>query len=104
MSDNVKHPSHYTQFKMEPLEFLRANKDCLNFLQVNIIKYVCRYKLKNGLEDLEKAQNYLNMLIEDWHRENDKPKTTTARARDPRECSSECTGRCAGCTYDERHR
>ncbi|MBQ5695934.1 MAG: DUF3310 domain-containing protein, partial [Clostridium sp.] len=34
------------------------------FLRGNIIKYVWRYKDKNGLEDLKKAQWYLNKLIE----------------------------------------
>ena len=36
----------------------------MDYLQGNIIKYVTRYELKNGVDDLKKAQFYLNMLIE----------------------------------------
>ena len=79
---------HYTQFKLQPIEFFRANIRVLDFLQMCVIKYVCRYKLKNGKEDLLKARNYIDMMIEDWDRNHPQP-------RDPRECSSECTG-CGG--------
>ena len=34
------------------------------YLQGNIMKYLCRYPYKNGVEDLEKARWYLNKLIE----------------------------------------
>jgi hypothetical protein len=37
----------------------------MNFLEGNIIKYVSRYKTKNGIEDLKKAQWYLNKLIKE---------------------------------------
>ena len=37
----------------------------LNFCEGNIIKYITRYKLKNGLEDLYKAKKYLELLIDD---------------------------------------
>ena len=55
--------SHYKNYKIQPIEYTLANN--LNFCQGNIIKYVSRYKHKNGLEDLEKAQWYLNRLIGD---------------------------------------
>lgn len=35
----------------------------LNFFEGNIVKYICRYKFKNGIEDLIKARNYLDQLI-----------------------------------------
>lgn len=54
---------HYTQFKIQPITFITANK--LNFCQGNIIKYILRYKEKNGLEDLKKAQTYLGYLIQE---------------------------------------
>lgn len=38
----------------------------LPFREGNIVKYVVRHKKKNGLEDLKKARNYLNRLIEKW--------------------------------------
>ena len=36
----------------------------MDYLEGNIVKYISRYKYKNGVEDLEKARFYLNMLIE----------------------------------------
>jgi len=54
---------HYKEYKIQPIEFIRVNN--IGFLAGNIIKYILRYKTKNGLEDLEKAKHYLEMLIED---------------------------------------
>ena len=62
IKDNINHPSHYTYGKMEVIEVIDAF-DC-NFEQGNIIKYVLRYKHKNGIEDLKKAQWYLDHLIQ----------------------------------------
>lgn len=59
---SVKTQSHYTQFKIQPAVFIAANN--LGYFEGNIIKYVCRYNLKNGIEDLKKASHYLEMLIE----------------------------------------
>ena len=55
-------PNHYKSCTIEPIEFVLANK--LSFLEGNIIKYICRYKNKGGIEDLEKAQHYLQFLLE----------------------------------------
>ena len=41
--------SHYKDFKIQPIEFITANK--LSFIQASIIKYICRYDKKNGKED-----------------------------------------------------
>lgn len=54
--------SHYKDFPIQPLEFIVKNN--LDFLQGNVVKYVVRYKVKNGLEDLKKARHYLDMMIE----------------------------------------
>ena len=40
------------------------NKNNLTYLQGNVIKYVTRYKDKNGVEDLQKAKHYIDLLIE----------------------------------------
>lgn len=53
---------HYSKMKIQPIDFITANE--LGYIEGNIIKYVCRYKSKNGVEDLKKAQHYLQMLIE----------------------------------------
>jgi hypothetical protein len=52
---------HY-QTDIQPWDFIVANN--LGYLEGNIIKYVCRYKEKNGIVDLHKAQHYLDKLIE----------------------------------------
>lgn len=64
MNDNVNHPSHYTQGKFETIEVIKdITSDFNSYLVGNIIKYVSRYKYKNGLEDLKKAKWYLEKLI-----------------------------------------
>lgn len=54
--------AHYKNMKIQPINFILAND--LNFTQGVVIKYVCRYKAKNGIEDLKKAIHFLEMLIE----------------------------------------
>lgn len=54
--------NHYKTFEIQPIEFIHKNN--LSFIQGNIIKYVCRYRDKNGIEDLKKARHYIDMLIE----------------------------------------
>jgi hypothetical protein len=61
MNDVVKAAPHYTAFKIQPIEFISANG--LGFLAGNVVKYVCRAPLKNGVEDLQKARQYLDWLI-----------------------------------------
>jgi hypothetical protein len=53
--------SHYKFFTIQPYEFISKND--LNFFQGNVIKYVCRYKHKNGIEDLEKIKHYCDLEI-----------------------------------------
>ena len=62
IEDKIK-PSYYHKGKIDTIQFCLEND--LNFLQGNIIKYVVRYKEKNGLEDLNKAKEYLDRLIEE---------------------------------------
>lgn len=59
--DNVSHPAHYVVNGVEVLDVIEAY-GC-NFHIGNVIKYSLRYKNKNGLEDLKKAQFYLNRYI-----------------------------------------
>jgi hypothetical protein len=54
--------SHYSNMAIQPIEFIHKNG--LSFIQGNIIKYVCRYKLKGGVQDLNKAKHYIDLLIE----------------------------------------
>lgn len=65
--DAVNHPSHYTQGGVECIDALTAATTGLNGIEAvctaNAIKYLWRWKLKNGVEDLKKAQFYINYLI-----------------------------------------
>jgi len=64
--DLVNSPPHYNQAGVECIEAIKAATDdgYEYYLQGNIIKYLWRYRYKNGIQDLEKAQWYLNKLIE----------------------------------------
>ncbi len=53
---------HYSSFSIQPWTFIRSNE--LNPFQANVIKYVCRYLNKNGVEDLEKIKHYCDLEIE----------------------------------------
>jgi hypothetical protein len=58
---NTISPNHYAKYKIEPISFIVENE--LDYCQGNIIKYIMRYKDKNGLEDLYKAEWYIKELI-----------------------------------------
>lgn len=60
-SDDPQEPTHY-DMPITPIEFIEKNN--LGFSVGNVIKYVCRYKNKNGKEDLLKARKYIDLLIE----------------------------------------
>lgn len=62
VSSKVVHPGHYNQGPIECWDFVVSHK--MGFLEGNIVKYLCRYQHKNGIEDLLKAREYLNKLIE----------------------------------------
>lgn len=61
MEEAIEHPKHYNQGNIEVWDFI-IDKE-LGFLEGNVIKYVCRYKHKNGVNDLKKAKEYLEKLI-----------------------------------------
>lgn len=54
--------SHWTKLKIQPFEYTMSNS--LDPLQHSIIKYVTRFRDKNGVEDLEKAKHCIDLLIE----------------------------------------
>lgn len=53
---------HYKKYVIQPVEFITKNK--LGFLEGCVIKRICRYEDKNGLEDLKKAKHEIDLLIE----------------------------------------
>lgn len=67
MHDPVNHPRHYCNNGIEVINVIEAFTKDLHGVEAvdtgNVIKYICRWRYKNGLEDLRKAQWYLDHLI-----------------------------------------
>ena len=65
MSDVVNNPVHYTNSKIEAIDYLAdtLGEGFSYFLEGNVKKYLHRWRYKNGVEDLKKAQWYLDRLI-----------------------------------------
>jgi hypothetical protein len=63
MMDQAPKNEHYKKCAIEPITYIEANGWGPEFYLGNIIKYVTRYKHKNGVEDLIKARDYLDRLI-----------------------------------------
>lgn len=66
--DMVNHPPHYISDKgIETIDVIQAFTEGLDGIEAvctgNVIKYICRWHKKNGIEDLEKAKWYLNRLM-----------------------------------------
>ncbi|MDX8383262.1 MAG: DUF3310 domain-containing protein [Ghiorsea sp.] len=53
--------AHYMAMKIQPIEYITKNN--IPYIEGNIIKYISRHTAKGGLQDLEKARHYLDMLI-----------------------------------------
>ena len=68
MLDNINHPSHYASGKFECIDAIEDVTSNLIGIQAvctaNVMKYIWRWSIKNGVEDLKKAQWYLNKLID----------------------------------------
>lgn len=54
--------NHYKDLKIQPVEYIHANN--IGYMEGNVIKYVSRWRAKNGIKDLEKAKHYIDLLIE----------------------------------------
>lgn len=73
--DPVNHPVHYqSKNGLEAIDVIKAFTDDLTGIEAvttgNILKYICRWKHKNGLQDLKKAKWYLEYLINHIEKEN----------------------------------
>ena len=69
MKDMVNHPSHYqSKNGLEAIDVIEGFTDGLDGIEAvdtaNAIKYLLRWKSKNGIEDLKKARWYINHLID----------------------------------------
>lgn len=76
MTEKVNHPPHYTAGKVECIDALEAATIGLQGIEAvctaNAIKYLWRWKTKNGLEDLAKAKWYINKLAKHVAEQHDK--------------------------------
>jgi hypothetical protein len=59
--EQVEHPKHYNK-GIEMWDYAISHD--LNFLEGNVVKYITRWRHKNGIQDLLKAKEYLDKLIE----------------------------------------
>jgi len=62
MADVIKKPKHYAKHNIEPIDFITENK--LSFCEGNVIKYICRWRDKGGIESLKKAKQYIDFIID----------------------------------------
>ena len=60
---------HYRKLKIQPVEYIHANQ--IGYFEGNVIKYVTRWRDKNGVTDLQKAKHYIELLIELEQRKTD---------------------------------
>jgi len=65
--DDVDKPRHYNQYRTEVLDIIEDATKGLQGIEAvcigNVLKYTMRYKFKNGVQDLEKAEYYLKKVI-----------------------------------------
>ena len=64
--DSVNNPSHYNQAGIECIDAIKASlgDEYPDYCKGNVMKYLWRYKYKSSIEDLKKAQWYLNSMVE----------------------------------------
>jgi len=74
--------NHYKDYAIQPIEFITRN--LIPYREANVIKYIVRHRDKNGLEDLQKAMHYIEMLIEDYENESDN--SGVERVCEPERC------------------
>ena len=61
---------HYRKQEIQPWEIMKAwytREEFEAYMIGNIIKYVSRYRMKNGVQDLQKAKHYLDEMITTYH-------------------------------------
>ena len=62
---------HYKGMAIQPIQYIQANK--LSYIEGNIVKYISRWRDKNGIEDLLKIKHYVEFLIEEETKTEQQP-------------------------------
>lgn len=68
LEDNIVSPAHYASQRIQPIDYMKATltqEEYIGYCCGNIIKYCSRWRKKNGIEDLRKARQYLDWMIEE---------------------------------------
>jgi len=60
--DEQEGGNHYKGLAIQPVEYIHRNG--IGYIEGNVIKYVSRWRSKNGIADLKKARHYIDLLIE----------------------------------------
>lgn len=77
--------SHYKDLAIQPVEYIHKNN--LGYVEGSVIKYVTRWKNKNGIQDLQKAKHFIELLIE----------------MEEKKHNVECENKCSGCLEGNNH-
>ena len=66
-NDVVNKPPHYNQGGMEAIYYIKQQlgEGIVDYCEGNVLKYLHRWRYKNGLQDLQKAQWYLNKMVKE---------------------------------------
>ena len=54
--------NHYARYNIQPIDFIIDNN--LDWCEANVVKYITRWRDKNGVEDLRKAMHYIQLLLD----------------------------------------
>lgn len=84
--------AHYKSMKIQPVEFITVNG--IGFLEGCVIKRVCRWRAKDGLQDLEKAKHELDLLIEQEKKRIGETRADSAKRRCTCLSAADCSGQC----------
>lgn len=85
--DVINKPKHYNQYSIEPIDVIESWE--LNYNEGNVVKYMNRYKHKNGLEDLKKCRFYINRIIDNYENNSVKQDLHTGATAEAIECDQE---------------
>ena len=58
----IKTPPHYANNEIEPIDYIMANG--LTYCEGNVVKYISRWRFKGGIQDLKKAKQYIDFIID----------------------------------------